>query len=276
MPHPPSHQAELLRIADLAVTYPNGVRALKPTTLSVHRGDFVVLLGSSGAGKSTLLRCLNGLVTPSAGLVTVDSVDVLATAASLRTHRCRTGMIFQQHHLIGRLSVLSNVLLGRLGSRSALAALRPWPASEKMRALEAIDRVGLLPRALERADQLSGGQQQRVGVARALVQKPSLLLADEPVASLDPASARHLLTLIRDICKADDLTAIVSLHQLDLAREFADRIIGLRDGQVVHDSSPKELSQDWADTLYRTPSPSSLLPQANPVLANLHPSGVLT
>ena len=168
----------VLSTDSLEVVYENGTRALSPTSLKFFQGEFVVLLGSSGAGKSTLLRCLNGLVSPSSGEVMATDIGNLSNTAHLRLHRRHTGMVFQQHHLIGRLSVLANVLIGRLGYHSALASLVPWSRIEKEGALAALDRVGLLDRALDRADQLSGGQQQRVGIARALVQRPKLLLAD--------------------------------------------------------------------------------------------------
>jgi len=184
-------------------------------------------------------------------------------------------MVFQQHHLIGRLSVLSNVLMGRLGFHGNLAALWPWSAAEKELALGAIDRVGLLDHALQRADQLSGGQQQRVGIARALVQKPTVLLADEPIASLDPATAEQLLKLLHDICKTDGLTAVVSLHQVDFARRFADRIVGLKAGVVVFDGSPAQLSPDKAAQLYSgTRSPDRHPAEAHAV-SFLQPSGAL-
>lgn len=239
-----------LRTEAVEVRYPNGTQALQPTTLAFEPGRFTVLLGASGAGKSTLLRCLNGLVRPTAGVVAVDGIGELRGATALQQHRRRTGMVFQQHHLIGRLTVLSNVLMGRLGYHSAWATLRPWSRSEKEAALAAIDRVGLLDRALDRADELSGGQQQRVGVARALVQQPRVLLADEPVASLDPASAEHLLGLMQRICRNDGLTAVVSLHQVELARRHADRIVGLKGGAVVFDGPPSELSSQAVLALY--------------------------
>jgi phosphonate transport system ATP-binding protein len=181
-------------------------------------------------------------------------VGDIAHAQALRLHRRQTGMVFQQHHLIGRLSVLDNVLTGRLGYHSAVKTLLPWTRAERALALAAIDRVGLIEQALKRADQLSGGQQQRVGVARALVQAPRFLLADEPVASLDPATAERLLTLIHAICKSDGLTAVISLHQLELARQFADRIVGLRSGAVVFDGPPAELSDAIAAGLYGAPT----------------------
>ena len=156
----------------------------------------------------------------------------------MRAHRRRTGMVFQQHQLIGRLSVLANVLTGRLGYHSGLRTLLPFSAAEKRLALAAIERVGLLDHALRRADQLSGGQQQRVGIARALAQQPAIVLADEPVASLDPATAERVLALLHRICREDGITAVVSLHQLEFARRFADRIVGLARGEVVFDGPP--------------------------------------
>lgn len=238
----------------LEVTYPGGIRALQRTSCAFGEGEFTVLLGSSGAGKSTLLRCLNGLLLPSAGRVLVSGGDDIADHRVLRSHRRQTGMVFQQHHLIGRLSVLANVLMGRLGYHASLRTLLPWSRQEKELALAAIDRVGLIDQALKRADQLSGGQQQRVGMARALVQEPRILLADEPVASLDPATAERLLALMHDICKSDGLTAVVSLHQVEFARRFADRILGLSGGVVIFDGTPGELSDDVVARLYGTPS----------------------
>jgi phosphonate transport system ATP-binding protein len=188
----------------------------------------------------------------------------LANATVLKQHRRQTGMVFQQHHLIGRLSVLNNVLMGRLGYHSGWRMFTPWTRAEKEQALAVIDRVGLLERALTRADQLSGGQQQRVGMARALIQQPKILLADEPVASLDPNTAVRLLQSMHDICKSDGLTAVVSLHQVELARQFADRIIGLKEGSVVFDGSPEQLTAERAQALYHhsSQSPSVLDPSS--------------
>jgi phosphonate transport system ATP-binding protein len=245
----------VLATESLEVVYPGGVCALRPTTISVVPGEFLVLLGASGAGKSTLLRSLNGLVRPSAGRVVAAGIGDLSAARQMRLHRRQTGMVFQQHHLIGRLSVLSNVLTGRLAYRSSLLALGPWSRQEKTLALTALERVGLLDQALKRADQLSGGQQQRVGIARALVQQPRILLADEPVASLDPATAEDVLALLHDICKSDGLTAVVSLHQVPFARRFADRIVGLSAGSVVFDRAPADLSDTDLAALYRRSAP---------------------
>ena len=255
-PGPTATAESVLRTESLEVTYANGSRALLSNSLSFRQGEFTVLLGTSGAGKSTLLRCLNGLVRPSAGRVFARDAGDLAEASALHRHRCRTGMVFQQHHLIGRLSVLENVLTGRLGHHHPLATLLPPSRSEKELALSAIDRVGLIDQALKRADQLSGGQQQRVGVARALVQSPSILLADEPIASLDPATAERLLALMHDICRSDGLTAVLSLHQIEFAKTFADRIIGLAAGAIVFDGKPAQFSEEAARRLYGNTIPA--------------------
>lgn len=273
----PAAAQEVLRTEQLGVSYSNGTRALLPTSLSFRQGEFVVLLGASGAGKSTLLRTLNGLVRPTEGRVVAAGLGDIGPRAALHQHRRGTGMIFQQHHLIGRLSVLANVLMGRLGYHSAWEL---WPRSraEKELALAAIERVGLIDQALGRADQLSGGQQQRVGVARALVQQPRLLLADEPVASLDPATAQRLLGLLHGICRGDGLTLVVSLHHVELAREFADRIIGLRQGAVVFDGTPEQLTPSQATRLYGDPvEPAAARGGPTPpAAAFLQPSGALS
>jgi phosphonate transport system ATP-binding protein len=247
----------MISVRELSVRYSGGVQALHPTGLRFEPGAFTVLLGSSGAGKSTLLRALNGLVTPTGGRVLVDGIGDIAERRRLASHRRRTGMVFQQHQLIGRRSVLSNVLMGRLGYHSSFRTLLPFPIAEKRLALSIIERVGLIDQALRRVDALSGGQQQRVGIARALVQQPRIVLADEPVASLDPATAEHVLGLLHDICKADGLTAIVSLHQLDFARAFADRIVGLAHGRVVFDGSPARLNDGAVRRIYGAGAPGA-------------------
>ena len=243
----------MLSLLNVAVTYPNGVVALRPTTAVFRRGQFIVLLGTSGAGKSTLLRSLNGLVRPTSGEVRVEGRgSIFASRARLRDHRRRTGMVFQQHHLIGRLSALDNVLTGRLAAHGALRSMFPLPRADRLLALEALDRVGLADRALHRADQLSGGQQQRVGIARAMAQKPEIMLADEPVASLDPATSVRVLEDLHRISREDGITAIVSLHQVDLARQFADHIIGLAQGRIVFDGAPDQLGSHTLDHIYAT------------------------
>ena len=231
----------LLRLADATVVYADGTVGLAPTSLAVAAGEFCVLLGPSGAGKSTLLRSLNGLVPLAGGTISVQGIGTLTRASDWRAHRRGTGMVFQQHQLIGRLTVLRNVLTGRIAFSSTWRSL--WPASldDRRIGLQALERVGMLETALRRADQLSGGQQQRVGIARALAQQPRLLLADEPVASLDPATAVRILQLLHGICRDTGIAVVVSLHQVDLARRFADRVIGIAGGRVVFDDAPQRL-----------------------------------
>ena len=242
----------MLAVSDLEVTYQNGVLALAKTSVTFQRGMFIVLLGMSGAGKSTLLRCLNGLVRPTKGDVLAEGRgSIFRSSSALREHRRRTGMVFQQHHLIGRLTSLENVLTGRLASHGTLRTLLPLPRTDRMIALEALQRVGLADRALHRADQLSGGQQQRVGIARAIAQRPEIILADEPVASLDPETSVKVLRDLHRICREDGITAIVSLHQVDLARQFADRIIGLANGHIVFEGTSSELGSATLDKIYK-------------------------
>jgi len=239
----------MIHLRNVSVQFDN-LTALQPTTLKFQQGQFTVLLGASGAGKSTLLRCLNLMHKPHAGEVCIDGMDDLRSRKTLQMHRRQTGMIFQQHQLISRHTALQNVLMGRLGYHSTLRSLFPLPRAEQEFALHCLDRVGLLDKALARVDQLSGGQQQRVGIARALAQRPRLILADEPVASLDPASADKVMALLHRICKEDGISAVVSLHQVDLARTYADRIVGLAHGRVVFDAAPDALTSEQAAALY--------------------------
>jgi len=251
--------ANMLSVKDVEVTYPNGVKALGRTSATFGAGQFIVLLGTSGAGKSTLLRCLNGLVRPTRGDVVVEGRgSIFRSSRTLREHRRNTGMVFQQHHLIGRMTALDNVLTGRLAAHGTLRTLLPLPRSDRLLGLEALNRVGLADRALHRADQLSGGQQQRVGIARALVQRPQIILADEPVASLDPETSVKVLSDLHRICREDSITTIVSLHQLDLAKQFADQIIGLAHGQIVFEGAPNELGTAVLDKIYKGRMPELL------------------
>jgi len=239
-----------LELRSVEVVYPNGTAALQPVDIDFADREVTVLLGPSGAGKSTLLRVLNRLVVPTRGRVCVRGVGELNSRRLVRRHRLQTGMVFQQHQLIMRLTALQNVLLSRVGYYTSLRSLFPLPRRERRWALECLDRVDLLDKALERCDALSGGQQQRVGIARALAQRPSLILADEPVASLDPAASRRVLTTIRDISRQDGIPAVISLHQPEYAREFADRVIGLSQGEVVYDGKPAQLSHHALERIY--------------------------
>lgn len=240
----------MLRTEDMGVTYPGNVLALRPTTVNFHKGEFTVLLGLSGAGKSTLLRSLNHLVPPTRGKVISAEFGALTNSKTVRSHRCKTAMVFQHHQLIERHTALQNVLTGRLAYHSPWRSLFPLSRQELELALHCLERVGLGEKALVRADQLSGGQQQRVGIARALAQQPSMILADEPVASLDPATSEKVLTLLRDICREDGITAVISLHQLEYAQRFADRIIGLANARIVFDAAPDQLKQCHLDEIY--------------------------
>ena len=264
-------QDAVLRVDRLSVVYPGGVTALRDTSIAFRRGEFTVLLGLSGAGKSTLLRSLNRLVTPTRGSVTSE-LGELGSGSALRQHRRRTAMIFQHHQLIERQSALANVLTGRLAFHNTLRSLFPLPRADQEIALSCLARVGLADKALSRVDKLSGGQQQRVGIARALAQQPAIILADEPVASLDPATSVRVLGLLRDICKEDGITAIVSLHQLEYARRFADRVVGLADSQIVFDAAPSELTDAQLERIYagRSTTQPANAPAEPPVM--LEPS----
>lgn len=227
-------------------------RALHDVDLTVEQGEVVVLLGRSGSGKSTLLRHLDGLEIPSAGVVEVLGENVAALApAALRALRGRVAMIFQRFELVPSLTVLENVLTGALSRlRGPRLGLWAYPRSLKLAALTHLDRVGLLDKTYQRADQLSGGEQQRVAIARALMQNPRILLADEPVASLDPESSDQVMRLIREIAADDGLTVVCSLHQVDLALGWGDRIVGLRRGEVVLDTTTSGLSRSEVMEIY--------------------------
>ncbi|MCU4335451.1 phosphonate ABC transporter ATP-binding protein [Acinetobacter pittii] len=229
--------------------YPNGFEALKGINTEIQAGSFTVILGPSGAGKSTLLRLMNGLETPSSGTVSIN--DQIIDKKNLRKIRHCVAMVFQQFNLVERLSVVTNVLTGRLAHRSWLSGVfylfRP---NDMEIAKHALARVGLVDKAWNRADKLSGGQQQRVGIARALAQQPQIILADEPVASLDPISSEEIMQLLREICTRDQITVVVNLHQVDLARRFADRIIGMNQGEVVFDGSPAQLDTVALQKIY--------------------------
>jgi phosphonate transport system ATP-binding protein len=227
-------------------------RALHDVNVTVDRGEVVVLLGLSGSGKSTLLRHLNGLEFPTSGTVEVLGQNVpRLRPKALRALRGRVGMIFQQFELVPSLTALENVLTGALAQLSGpRLGLWSYPTSLKLRALTHLDRVGLLDRAYQRSDRLSGGQQQRVAIARALMQSPQILLADEPVASLDPESSAQVMEIIREIAADDGLTVVCSLHQVDLALGWGDRIIGLRNGQVVLDTPARGISKTQVMDIY--------------------------
>lgn len=230
--------------------FPNGFEALKGINVEIKPGSFTVILGPSGAGKSTLLRLMNGLETPTSGSLRIGGEVV--NGKQLRRIRSKVAMVFQQFNLVDRLSVVTNVLTGRLAHRSWVGSLFYLFRREDMSiAQEALSRVALTDKAWNRADKLSGGQQQRVGIARALAQHPKVILADEPVASLDPVSSEEIMTLLRDICDRDGITVVVNLHQVELARRFADRIIGMNSGRIVFDGSAQQMTAMVLRTIYQ-------------------------
>ena len=242
----------MLRIQALVKQYGNGPQALRGVDLNVPDGEIVALIGPSGAGKSTLIRCINRLVEPTSGEIRLNETDVCALPhRHLRHLRRRIGMIFQEYALVERLSVMENVLSGRLGYVGFWkSARRRFPAEVVENALELLDRVGLSEYVDTRADQLSGGQRQRVGIARALVQQPELLLIDEPTASLDPKTSRQIMRLIVELVREHRLAAVINIHDVALAKLFAERIVGLRDGVVVFDGAPVKLDNSVLTEIY--------------------------
>lgn len=245
----------MIEFRNVEVTYPNDLKALKGITLDVPKGQFVVIVGLSGAGKSTLIRTINNLVVPSAGEVIIGGRSVTtAKGRELRKLRSDIGMIFQTFNLVKRSSVLRNVLAGRLGDANPLLSLLGIFGKEDVGlAHECLRRVGIPEKAYVRADALSGGQQQRVGIARALAQRPEVMLADEPVASLDPPTSHAVMGDLRRIAREDGITTLVNLHFIDMAREYADRIVGMRDGVVVFDGTPQEATDDAFVEIYGRP-----------------------
>jgi len=242
----------LIRVRGLRHEYPGGTPALRGIDLDVTAGEFIALIGSSGAGKSTLLRCLNGLVRPTAGQVHVDGRAVTgASDDDVRQIRARIGFVFQQFNLLRRLTVLDNVLVGRLGHVSVARSLvGAFPASDVARAEATLARVELGGLGGRRADTLSGGQQQRVAIARALVQEPRLILADEPMASLDPGLSHTVMEILQRINREDGITVVTSLHVLEMARQYAGRVIALSAGRVAYDGAPDALTSGAATAIF--------------------------
>jgi phosphonate transport system ATP-binding protein len=241
----------LLSVEHLTKIYPNGTVALKDVSFTVQDGEFLVIIGLSGSGKSTLLRCINRLIDPTEGRVLWDDVDITrASAGELRRVRRHIGMVFQQFNLVKRSSVLTNVLSGRLGYVNPfLSLIGFWSGSDRKRAIEALNRVGIADKAYSRADALSGGQQQRVGIARTLMQEPKLILADEPVASLDPVLSHSILRYLEQLNK-EGITVLCSLHFLDLVHRYATRVIALKEGVKVFEGLPKEIDRAKFKEIY--------------------------
>jgi phosphonate transport system ATP-binding protein len=255
-----------LKVENLSKQY-GDVTALKDVSFEIE-DEFVVLLGESGAGKSTLLRCVNGLTEPTEGSISLDGKEIVGSQTDV-------GMIFQQHNLVEGVSAYLNALTGSLSRVSMLRSMLQWQSrDDKVRALESLETVGLLDESHQKVSQMSGGQQQRVGIARALVQDPQLLLADEPVASLDPSSSETVMTYLRKAAKEHSVTALVSLHQVNVAAHFGDRFIGLRDGQKLFDVGRGELTPALIDELYGSVETVNLAEQSGTV-ANGHNEAVV-
>lgn len=242
----------MLRVEHLTKVYPNGTVALKDVSFQVEDGEFLAVIGLSGSGKSTLLRCINRLIEPTSGKVIWNNIDVTtASISELRKIRRQIGMVFQQFNLVKRSSVLENVLSGRLGYVNPYSSLfNYFSPSDRKLAIDNLDQLGLADKANVRADSLSGGQQQRVGIARALMQEPKLILADEPVASLDPVLAHSILKILEMMNKERKITVLCSLHFLDLVHRYATHAIALKDGQLVFQGLPKEIDDEQFKAIY--------------------------
>ena len=243
----------VVEIAALTKVFDRGVTALDDLSLRVDQGELLVLIGLSGAGKSTLLRHVNGLTRPTSGTIRVLGVEVNTIAKKqLRSLRTRIGFIFQGFNLVRQLTTLENVLTGGLARlRGPRYGVMSYPNAMRREAMEQLDRVGIVEQAFQRAATLSGGQQQRVAIARTLLQKADLVLADEPVASLDPEASEEVMEVLFRVCREDDLTVICSLHQVDLALGWADRMVGMRDGRIVLNEPAQELLPEAAMMVYR-------------------------
>ncbi len=233
-------------------TYPNGVRALKDVSLTIEQGEFVAIIGLSGAGKSTLIRTINRMIDATEGKVIVDGVDVMTLRGkNLRRFRRHIGMIFQSFNLVTRTTAIKNVLTSMVPDMGFFRVLFGiFTKKQEMAALEALDKVGILDKAYTRCDQLSGGQQQRVALARTLNQNPSIILADEPVAALDPVTANQVMSDFKRINREMNITILINIHHVDLALDFADRVIGIRAGEIVYDGPTKDVTQPVLDAIY--------------------------
>jgi phosphonate transport system ATP-binding protein len=242
----------MLRVENLTKVYPNGTQALKDVSFEVEDGEFLAVIGLSGSGKSTLLRCINRLIEPTQGKIYWDDQDLTAASgAEMRRIRRQIGMVFQQFNLVKRSSVFTNVLSGRLGYvHTVPSTLHLFSNADREKAIASLEQVGLADKAHVRADSLSGGQQQRVGIARALMQDPKLILADEPVASLDPVLAHSILKYLEQLNKEKGITVICSLHFLDLVHRYATRAIALKDGELVFRGLPKEIDDAQFKAIY--------------------------
>jgi phosphonate transport system ATP-binding protein len=252
----------LLEIKDLRLVYPNGYEALKSVNLTVDRGEIVAVVGRSGAGKSTLLRCINGLERPTEGSVVLDGQDVAKLSGpALRALQQRIGFIWQEYNLVERLSVMSNVLCGRLAcSEGPGSLLFYFNRKQREVAVRSLERVNMLHRARQRADRLSGGEKQRVAIARAVAQQPALILADEPVASLDPELSVQVMADLARVARDEGVPTLINIHAIELARMFCDRVVGIANGVVVFDGPLADLDEAAMDRIYRNGQPAAGAP----------------
>jgi phosphonate transport system ATP-binding protein len=243
----------MISFRDVGKIYPNGTEALRNVTLDIPQGDFVAVIGLSGAGKSTLIKLVNKMHEPTAGVLTVKDtlVDHTLKGSALRAFRRHIGMVFQSFNLIGRTTVIKNVLAARVAEMGFFSSiLGIYSREDKKIALEALNQVGILEKAYIRADQLSGGQQQRVALARTIAQQPDIILADEPVASLDPITANQVMKDFEKINKELEITVVANMHHVDMALKYARRVIGIREGEVVYDGPSKEVTQELLRDIY--------------------------
>jgi phosphonate transport system ATP-binding protein len=242
----------MLAVRELTKTYDTGTAALRNVSITIDEPQVVAIIGPSGAGKSTLIRCINRLVEPTSGSVELNGQNLTAlNGRDLRKARRHIGMIFQEYNLVERLTVMENILSGRLGYVSFWQAFRrKYPPADVAAAFRLLERVGLEGRENTRADSLSGGQRQRVGIARALIQSPELLLVDEPTASLDPKTGRQVMRILVELAKENKTPTLVNIHDVQLAKSFSNRVIGMRDGEIVFDGKPKQLTEKVLTDIY--------------------------
>ena len=244
----------MIKCENVSKTYPNGVKGLQNVNIEIEQGEFVSIIGLSGAGKSTLIRTINRMIDITEGKLTVDDIDVttLKGKALRKFRRNKVGMIFQSFNLVTRTTVIKNVLTSIVPDIPFFRSLFGiYTKEEKLKALEALDKVGILDKAFIRADQLSGGQQQRVALARTLAQNPEIILADEPVAALDPITAKRVMEDFKRINKDLNISILLNIHHVELALEYADRIIGIRDGQIVYDGPSSNVTPEILDLIYK-------------------------
>jgi phosphonate transport system ATP-binding protein len=250
----------MLEINDLRVVYPNGYEALKSVTMTAENGEIVALIGRSGAGKSTILRCINGIQPITSGRIVLHGQDVSSLQGKeLQELRRTIGFIWQEHNLVERLSVMKNVLSGRLGYVSGVESFFHWFGTHHRQiAVDCLERVNMIHRATQRADRLSGGEKQRVAIARAIAQRPQILVADEPVASLDVELSWQVMNDLVRVARSEQVPTLICIHDVELARAFCDRIVGLAQGEIVFNGPPSALDRTALDTIYRFDKPIDL------------------